>query len=170
MTRNAVILLAGLAATFALLHKRAVAFGLTLDQVEVQMLASEIINRYRFSISPEMVVRIAWIESHFDASASRYEPHLQDASTGLMQTLLSTARWLATDMGYSAYVPTMADLMDTKTSIYFGAAYLDYLSRYRGKSRSEEWIVRAYNGGPGHSTGATNAYWQKYLKAKGEVG
>jgi len=168
--KNALIVLAGLAGVFAVMHNRAVAAGAVLSLSAVQNLAAAV-GRYGFNVSPQMIVRIAWIESSFNPSASRYEDALGDASTGLMQTLLSTARWLARDMGYSAYgVPALSDLMRPEVSVYFGAAYLDYLSRYRNQSRSEEWMIRAYNGGPGFTTNSTNNYWSKYMAAKSEVG
>lgn len=171
MRDNAVILLAGLAAAFALMHSRALAFGAVLTSANVYDLARQQIAVGNFDVSADMVRRVAWIESHFDPSASRYEAALGDASTGLMQTLLSTARWLATDMGYTAYgVPTFNTLLGPQASLYFGAAYLDYLSTYSGQSRSEEWMIRAYNGGPGFSTSSTNNYWAKYQAAKSEVG
>lgn len=62
---------------------------------------------------------------------------------------MSTAKWLASDMGYSFHGdPDRAALEDPEKSMYFGAAYLDYLSRYRKVERSEEFIIRGYNGGP----------------------
>jgi len=168
---NKTVAIVGLAAAFALFHKRALAGFGVMQGAQVYQLVKQVIARHGFSVSPKMVFRIAWIESHFDPSASRYEPHLNDASSGLMQTLLGTARWLARDMGYTAYgMPDMADLMHPEKSIYFGCAYLQWLSNYRGKRRSEEWIVRSYNGGPGNLNTQTAQYWEKYEQAKGEVG
>lgn len=171
MKKNTVLVLAGLAGLFAAMHKRAIAGEGILPLENVRDLARQAIGIGNFNVPVERLVRIAWIESHFDPSASRWEVHIGDTSTGLAQTLLGTARWLAKDMGYTAYgVPSLSDLASPQISLYFGAAYLDWLSRYRGQSRSEEWIVRSYNGGPGHSTAATNNYWNKYRKAVGEVG
>lgn len=168
---KSVVVLAGLAGVFALMHSRMVSAGGVLSLDNVKTLARQQIAVGSFNVSTDMVVRIAWIESHFDPSASRYEAHLGDASTGLMQTLLSTAQWLARDMGYSAYgVPGLNDLMSPQVSLYFGASYLDYLSRWKGQSRSEEWIVRSYNGGPGNLNSQTAHYWAKYQAAKNEVG
>eukprot|EP00899_Mesostigma_viride_P014269 jgi/Mesvir1/22843/Mv25123-RA.2 len=112
----------------------------------------------------EMLRAIAEIESGYRPHAYRWEEALGEPSVGLMQTLLSTARWLATDMGYVAFgVPTLEALMDPWISLYFGAAYLDWLSHYGGRPQSLEFMVRAYNGGPGGATSsATLAYWRKY--------
>ena len=169
---NLVLVIAGLAATFAILSRRTLAGEGPLSLGNVRALAEGAVASWRFNVDPAMIVRIAWIESGFNPSAVRFEPAIGDASSGLMQTLVGTARWLAQDMGYTAFgAPTMDALIRSpQMSIYFGAAYLDYLSRYAGRSRGEEWIVRSYNGGPGHSQGATDNYWRKYLAAKERFG
>lgn len=163
--------IAGLAATFALLSRRTRRAEGALMADQVRTFVTNIVNVFDLNVSPKMIVRIAWIESGFNPSALRFEVRLGDASAGLMQTLLSTAKWLARDMGYSAFgLPTLDSLLQAQTSIYFGAAYLEYLSRWRGERRSEEWIVRSYNGGPGHSRDATDEYWRRYLNAKERFG
>ena len=140
--------------------------ALTVDQVRA--IASRILTAHSLRPSEDMIVRIAFVESSFRPGVTRYEPHIDDESIGLMQTLVRTAQWLAQDMGYKAYgVPTRDDLFDPERSIYFGAAFLDWLMR---KDRALEWTVRSYNGGPGHSTKATDNYWRKYLKAKERFG
>ena len=140
--------------------------ALTVDQVRA--IASRILTAHSLRPSEDMIVRIAFVESSFRPSVTRYEPHIDDESIGLMQTLVRTAQWLAQDMGYKAYgVPTRDDLFDPERSIYFGAAFLDWLMK---KDRALEWTVRSYNGGPGHSRKATDNYWRKYLKAKERFG
>ena len=127
------------------------------------------------SVSPLMVQGIARNESNYDQKAYRAEPHLNDASYGMMQTLLSTAQWLARDMGYRSFgVPEAKDLFVAEISLYFGTAYLHYLKNYKGKPRSDEWVVRAYNGGPGweqsdKGRSLTLTYWNRYLVAKKQV-
>lgn len=169
---NLVLVIAGLAATFAILSRRTLSAEGALAVDQVRALAEGAVASWGFTVDPAMIVRIAWIESGFNPSAVRYEPGIGDVSSGLMQTLVGTARWLASDMGYTAYgVPTMDELLRSpQASIYFGAAYLDYLSRYRGSARGEEWIVRSYNGGPGHGQASTDNYWRKYLAAKERFG
>ena len=171
-TANLALVIAGLAATFALLSRSTLSAVGPLSSENVRAFAESIVASFGLRVDPDMIVRIAWIESGFNPSAVRFEPRIGDASAGLMQTLVGTARWLATDMGYSAFgVPTMDKLLDQpQMSIYFGAAYLDYLSRYSGQSRSEEFIVRSYNGGPGNLGAATADYWRKYLAAKERFG
>lgn len=170
-TAAAVAGVLGLGAAIAALSRRTISLGAPLTESEVRNFAGSIIRNFNLRVDDDQVVRIAWIESAFDPSALRLEPHINDASAGLMQTLVSTAQWLATDMGYEAFgVPKLANLMSPQTSIYFGSAYLQYLSNYRGRRRSEEWMVRSYNGGPGHSRASTDRYWQRYREAKRELG
>lgn len=172
MSERAALVLAGLAGAFALLHRRAVAAGDVYGAAEVRALASPIAGRFDWP-TVDRLTAIAWIESSFNPAAYRFEPHLNDASVGLMQTLTSTARWLYEDMGYTAYgAPTLETLAASpQQSLYFGGAYLDWLSRWRGRRRSEQWIVRAYNGGPGGATSrATAPYWDKYQDARRRLG
>lgn len=138
----------------------------------IYALASDIASKHGLNADPLMITAMALVESgdiNNPASganrfAVRYEPHINDSSIGIMQTLTSTAKWLATDMGYKDFgVPGYTDLFDVETSIYFGVAYVDYLSNWKGKARSESFIVQSYNAGPGNSS---NHHYQKYLTAK----
>lgn len=173
---SATAILLGLGAAFALTRQKARigADGpMTVDQVRA--LAEEKVRLTGFNADPRMLVAMAWIESSFDPLAVREEPHIGDASAGLMQTLLGTAQWLHDD--FPRYRdkgrPQFNDLMDPATSMYFGAAYVDWLSGYAGVLRSEEWIVRAYNGGPGagaQRSSQTKRHYEKYLEARRRFG
>lgn len=136
---------------------------------KVRNLASQYADDYFLGIDPRMVAAIARVESKMNPKAYRYEPHIDDASYGLMQTLLKTAQWMW-DLGNRAFPrPTGKDLYDGRVSIYFGMAYLSYLSRYKKTKRDEEFIVRSYNAGPGRTGSYTDGYWSKYNAAKTEV-
>lgn len=142
----------------------------TLTKEEIEDLAKKVIAENKFDVDYKMIVSMAKIESNFKRFAFRYETHLNDASMGLMQTLLGTAQWLAKDMGYAKYgIPSYLDLSDPEKSIYYGCAYVNWLSNYRGVKRGEQWIVESYNGGPGRSNSQTQRHWKKYQKAKGEL-
>lgn len=149
-------------------------FGRTLTEAQVRNLAQSTVTSHFPRVDPNMLVSMAWIESSFRADAIRYEPHINDGSTGLMQTLVGTAHWLWEQMGARAFgEPTPQSLLDPAQSMYFGAAYVNWLRTYGGKARSEEWIVRAYNGGPGWETRAvsqTANHWAKYQAARGRFG
>jgi len=144
-----------------------------LSRHELYLLARQVIDRNRLNVDPLMAAAIAMVESSGNPVALRFEPfvpHLggADYSTGLMQTLTSTAQWLYRDMGYRQMPePDGASLLDPKISMYFGCAYLDYLQSYRGVARSEEWIVQSYNAGPGNTQ---FVYLEKYLRAKDAFG
>ncbi|VAI44786.1 unnamed protein product [Triticum turgidum subsp. durum] len=87
--------------------------------------------------------------------------------TGLMGIDYPTAAWLSRDCGYTAYtVSSVDDLYNPFASMYFGAAYLGWLSRYEGRERSHEFIVQAYLGGPDKvNLQETGPYWKKFLEA-----
>lgn len=141
-----------------------------VTQTEMRAMAETTIKKhFRGKLDPVMICAIAEIESDRQPLAYRFEPKLQEASTGIMQTLQSTAEWLARDMGYTFYTVDWSSSMLYRpfVSVYFGAAYLKWLSTYEGKHRSEEFIVRGYNGGPkGATSKSTERYWNKYLIAK----
>lgn len=71
-------------------------------------------------------------------------------------------------MGYTAYRgKTVEHLGRPFTSMYFGAAYVDYMSHYGGVPRNEEFIVRGYVGGPaGIMKNDTYMFWHEYNVAK----
>ena len=146
-----------------------------LEADAVRALARDTAARHGFRADVNMLVAMAWIESGFDPRAVRAEKHIDDASGGLMQTLLGTAQWL-----YDAFPkyramgrPGFDDLLDPEISMYFGAAYVDWLSTYAGRIRNEQWIVRAYNGGPGagaQRSRQTANHWRKYQDARKRFG
>tara|TARA_Y100001960_G_C14665129_1_gene822901 strand:+ start:41 stop:544 length:504 start_codon:yes stop_codon:yes gene_type:complete len=165
--RTKVILgLAGLATAMYMANKQ---FN-QLDFDKVESLTQKVIRENGFDVDYRMIVIMAKIESDFNKMAFRFEAHLNDGSVGLMQTLLKTAKWLAEDMGYTKYgVPTYSDLLDAEKSIYFGCAYVEWLSTWKGVHRTERWIVESYNGGPNNTNSMTQNHYRKYLKAKEEL-
>ncbi|CAI5521768.1 unnamed protein product [Closterium sp. Naga37s-1] len=118
------------------------------------------------------VCAVARVESAWQPLAYRFEPRLGEASTGLMQVLQSSAEWLARDMGYRAYTVDWSSSMLYRPfeAMYYGMAYLAWLTTYKGTTQSEEYVVRAYNGGPGGwEKPSTARHWSKYLQAKEEI-
>jgi hypothetical protein len=136
--------------------------GQYLSADDVYALAQTVKNRFDFKPSAEMLTTVASIESSFNSKAYRYEKHLDDASYGLMQTLYTTARWLHDEMGYNRVsLPNQTFLYDPYVSMYFGAAYLDWLIKAYGGT--DEQIIRRYNGGPkGDQRSTTLNHWIKY--------
>jgi soluble lytic murein transglycosylase-like protein len=170
--RTAAAVLLGLSGIFFILNKATASVSSSVNSPQdVKALAQRLIAQYGFNVSPCMATAIAILESGdithpengFNIYAARYEPGIDDTSTGLMQTLTGTAQWLARDMGYRAKgIPDAAALFDPETSMYFGISYLDFLKKYAGGARSDSWVVQSYNAGPGNSSGA---YYTKYNKA-----
>lgn len=166
MKTKIIIGLAGLATAMYVANKQ---FN-QLDFDSVENLTKKVISENSFDVDYRMVVTMAKIESDFNKMAFRFEPHLNDGSVGIMQTLLKTAKWLAEDMGYTKYgVPTYSDLLDAEKSIYFGCAYVEWLSNWKHINRTERWIVESYNGGPNNTNTMTQNHYRKYLKAKEEL-
>ncbi|KAJ0257880.1 hypothetical protein HA466_0086730 [Hirschfeldia incana] len=55
------------------------------------------------------------------------------------------------ELGYRAYrVDSADDLTKPFVSMYFGVAYLVWLSEYEGRERSNQFIIQAYIKGPEH--------------------
>jgi hypothetical protein len=144
-----------------------------LSRDEVFELAADILRVNSFLGTAQDLTITAYIESSFRPWVYRNEKTksgaVWDTSWGLMQTLLGTARDMYAK-GYRAMGEPTADKLKTpETSMYFGAAYKDWLRRnYAG--RSPEWYIRAYNGGPGWEktqSGPANTavYLQRYLGA-----
>lgn len=135
---------------------------------EVKCLAEKTVNTYFGGVDPMMLRAMVEIESAREPTAFRAEPHIGDGSMGIMQTLLGNAQE-SYDIGFTAKgrPEKFEDLADPEVSMYFGAAYVNRIRAWRGRSRSEEWIVRAYNGGPGGATKSyTQGHWDRYIKAK----
>lgn len=87
-----------------------------------------------------LVKAIIGTESGFKPNAYRGEPHIGDASRGLMQILLRTAQ----GVGFAG--PAL-DLYDPATNIRYGVRFLSGLVRSKG---GDVWsAVSAYNNGNG---------------------
>lgn len=161
------------------------ASNVQLTRAQVEALAKKITAQYFPAVDWRMLVTMAAIESTFMPNAQRKEYNskgeVRDISYGLMQVLISTAEWLYASLGRRSYGPaTVANLTKPETSLYYGAAYVNWLRRWNGLARSEEWIVRAYNGGPGWQTrqaketeashqetlSKTLNHWNKYKRQK----
>ncbi len=138
-----------------------------LTEDEVRNLAAYVVNTHNLNMDAKQLLAVAFIESSFRPWVERDEGF--DRSTGLMQTLLGTASDLY-NKGYKAYgVPTRDKLKDPLISMYFGAAYFDWLKK-GWPGRELEWYIRAYNGGPGwertqRGPSMTAVYYEKWFQA-----
>lgn len=142
-------------------------------------------------VTPLMLGTVIEIESARKPMAIRAEPGIEDFSVGMTQTLVKTARNLH-DQGWDQYPRpdhlnfdyAVTDprrvtespariLTDPRASIYYGAAALQDLYWYNGgpNPKTDEWIIRAYNGGPkyGPTSSSTAHHWEKYQVAEDRV-
>jgi len=89
--------------------------------------------------------------------------------TGIMGIDYSTAFWLYMELGYRAYrVDSADDLTKPFVSMYFGAAYLVWLSEYEGRKRTPQFVVQAYISGPKNvNLQETGPLWLKFMQALG---
>lgn len=94
----------------------------------------------RHSVDPALIKATIKIESNFNPMAFRHEAHIQDASWGLMQVLLKTAREVSNNPKLSA-----TDLVKPSVNIDIGTRYIaKQLRRYKGNIKD---AMAAYNAG-----------------------
>ncbi|XP_023553668.1 uncharacterized protein LOC111811152 isoform X2 [Cucurbita pepo subsp. pepo] len=141
-----------------------------LTQTEMKAVADIIVRRhFESNIDSEMICAIAELESDRQPLAMRYQKKTKETTLGIMQLTLKTAGWLVSELGYQSYgLEGNPDVLNKPfVSVYFGAAYLKWLSSFENKERSEEFVVRAYKGGTKKATHkSTLPYWKRYLSVK----
>ncbi|KAL9681913.1 hypothetical protein QQ045_013703 [Rhodiola kirilowii] len=116
-----------------------------------------------------MICAVAELGSDRQPLAARYDKKKKETTMGIMQVLPKNADFLAGELGYQAYeTQGNHDLLYRPfVNVYFGVAYLKWLSNYENKERSEEFVVRAYKGGVKKATHkSTLPYWRRYLSVK----
>jgi soluble lytic murein transglycosylase-like protein len=90
-----------------------------------------------YALPKDVVYGLVALESGFQPGAIRQEPQIQDASYGLTQILLGTARGLG-------YTGDAQGLFDPETNVQYGLLYLrQMLDRFGDLSLA----LSAYNGG-----------------------
>ncbi|EPS74207.1 hypothetical protein M569_00548, partial [Genlisea aurea] len=142
-----------------------------LTQTEMRAVAGIIVRRHFVSqIDSDMLCAIAELESDRQPLSTSYNKKSDEVKMGIMQISPTKAQWLIREMGFRAY-----DVGDDDTkllykpflNVYLAAAHLKWLSCFEQKERSEEFMVRAYNGGTKKATHkSTLPYWKKYLCVK----
>ena len=121
----------------------------------------------QYGVNQALIKAIISIESAWNPLAVRFEPHINDASWGLMQVLLKTAKWMLNDTNL-----TSAGLLVPSTNIKAGVRYLAWqLNRYGDVEKA----IAAYNAGTAkRRTDGTwinqsyvNKVWGKYQEYLG---
>lgn len=96
----------------------------------------------KYRVEPEIIKAIIKRESDYKPSAVREEPKLNppDASIGLMQVLVGTARWVMNDQSITRQM-----LYDIQFNVDVGTKYIaKQLSRYSGDIKK---ALASYNAG-----------------------
>ena len=93
----------------------------------------------KYGIEPELIKAHIKVESNWDVNASRYEAHKGDASWGLMQLLLSTAREVLQNPNL-----TTTQLIQPRNNIEAGTRFISQLRSRFGNVRN---AIAAYNAG-----------------------
>lgn len=104
----------------------------TLDPIILEMSA-------KYNIEPAWIKAHIKAESNWDVNASRFEAHKSDASWGLMQLLLATAREVLGNPNL-----TITQLTQPRVNIEAGTKFLSQLWRRFGNMRD---AIAAYNAG-----------------------
>lgn len=108
-----------------------------LSQSTLNPIIQEMSQKY--NIETALIKAIIKTESNWDVNASRFEAHKGDASWGLMQLLLSTAREV---LGNPQLITTQ--LIQPRNNIEAGTKFLSQLWRRFGNLRDS---IAAYNAG-----------------------
>lgn len=141
-----------------------------LTQTEMRAVAGIIVGRhFKSQLDPDMICALAEILSDRQLLAEQYYKKTKETKVGIMLISHPTAEWLVREMGYKNYDiegnPNM--LYKPFVNVYFGAAYIKWLSNHDEKERSEEYVLRAYKGGINKATHkSTMDYFLRYLSAK----
>jgi len=100
-----------------------------------------LVNKYStiYRVNPFLIKAVMKRESNFNPMAHRAEPHINDASWGLMQVLLKTARWMLKDTSL-----TSQQLLKPDTNIKAGVSYLAYQQKRYSDIKD---VIAAYNAG-----------------------
>ncbi|KAF1866784.1 hypothetical protein Lal_00018169 [Lupinus albus] len=141
-----------------------------LTQTEMRAVADIVIGRHFHSqIDPSMICAIAELESDRQLLVMQSDNKSKEPTLGLMQLSPKTVDQLMSESGYLQYGEegNTNFLFKPFANVYFGAAYIKWLSTFDNKQRSEEFIVRAYKGGTKKATQkSTLRYWKGYLSVK----
>lgn len=94
----------------------------------------------QYNIDPDLINAFISVESGGDPNAYRAEPQINDASYGLMQVLLTTARRIS---GNPSLTPQQ--LIDPTTNILIGSQFIrELINRYNGILDD---VIASYNAG-----------------------
>ncbi|XP_021757443.1 uncharacterized protein LOC110722483 [Chenopodium quinoa] len=112
-----------------------------LTQTEMKAIA-EIVNRRHFhsQMDVEMICAIAELESDRQVLATRYIKKTKERTFGIMQISPQISNWLFREHGYRACAleEESSILYRPFVNVYFGVAYLKWLSNFDHRLRPAE--------------------------------
>ncbi|KAI5440763.1 hypothetical protein KIW84_010292 [Lathyrus oleraceus] len=141
-----------------------------LSRVEMKAVADIILIRYLSNPKTKSVSILNWrsliitVLCAIGEVASMRFVHGVEPRPGIMGIDYSTAFWLYLELGFRAYkLESVDDLSNPFVSMYFGAAYVAWLSEYEGRERTPDFFVQAYFVGPKNvNPQDTSTLWLKY--------
>lgn len=103
--------------------------------------------RQQYYVSPWAWTNRRWAAAIMKTESGSIGPGAVGSAgeIGLYQVKPGTAEQMYRE-GYTRFPATAATLKTEAGGIYFGTAYMDYLSKINS---NRDWITKAYNGGPG---------------------
>ena len=122
--------------------------AVVLSQTTLDPIIQEMANKY--NVEPALIKGIIKTESNWDVNASRFEAHKGDASWGLMQLLLSTAKGVLENPDL-----TTTQLIQPRVNIEAGTKLLNQLVNRFGNMRDS---IAAYNAGSPRLDSTGRAY------------
>ncbi|CAK8534687.1 unnamed protein product [Lathyrus sativus] len=130
-----------------------------LSRVEMKAVADIVLIKYLSNAKTKSTVLCAIGE----VASTRFV-HGVGPRPGIMGVDYSTAFWLYLELGFRAYkLESVDDLSNPFVSMYFGAAYVSWLSEYEGRERTPDFFVQAYFEGPKNvNPQDTSTLWLKY--------
>nr|AFK38480.1 unknown [Lotus japonicus] len=115
-----------------------------LSRVEIKAVADIVLFKYLNTLKIKSRVLCAIAE----VASTRFVDGVE-GRPGIMGIDYSTAFWLYLELGHRAYKLESADDLNSPfVSMYFGAAYVAWLSEYEGRERAPQFFVQAYFVGP----------------------
>jgi len=117
------------------------------------------IDKYadKFSLEPELLAAIIYVESRFNNSSKSNKGAL-----GLMQLMPSTAFWIAEELGYKNF--SLEDLENPELNIKFGSWYFAYLREKFDNNLIKS--IAAYNAGENNVRNWIEDGWEGNIEQK----
>ncbi|MGB0850320.1 MAG: lytic transglycosylase domain-containing protein [Bacteroidia bacterium] len=120
-------------------------------QPNKEMIDAVMVSAKKYSVEPALIMAHMKRESDFRPQAVREEPQINDASIGLMQVLVKTARWIMNDSTI-----TRDQLFNIRFNVDVGTRYIaKNMKRYNNDYHK---AIAAYNAGSARYKKGTSTF------------